>query len=380
MAGDGADNIGKQSGGWSLTWQGTDNTNADFPGASSIYSGIEKVVSKAGGQAVLSEDGSYQLRPDVAIVVFGEEPYAEGLGDIKSLEFQARSHRDLALLKKLKSEGIAVVSVFLSGRPLWVNAELNASDAFVAAWLPGTEGDGIAQVLFRTEAGQVNYDFVGRLSFSWPQDISQTNLNRGDEGYDPLFPYGFGLSYEDKDTLSDQLSEQIPADFIAAQALTPLVAAKMPVDFESDEDIYEFSGFDGGSVNRVDNPDSNHINNSAKVGQMQKFAGQNWGGAVLPLNGYIDFSGRSVFTVKVWSARPVSVLLKLEDLNIEQVVNHAGANSWQTLSFDFADEITGDVSALTLIFDKGVMGDADGDEANWTFYFDDIALDAVTDG
>jgi beta-glucosidase len=99
------------------------------------------------------------------------------------------------------------VSVFLSGRPLWVNPELNASTAFVAAWLPGTEGGGVADVLFRDSEGQVNFDFTGKLSFSWPRNPSETNLNRGDPNYEPLFQYGFGLAYGVADTLSDELVE-----------------------------------------------------------------------------------------------------------------------------------------------------------------------------
>ena len=140
VAGDGADNIGKQSGGWTITWQGTGNNNADFPGGSSIYQGIANQVKQAGGSVQLSVDGSFEQKPDVAIVVFGEDPYAEGHGDRDNLEFQRGDKRDLALLKKLSKQGIPVVSVFISGRPMWVNPEFNASDAFVAAWLPGSEG------------------------------------------------------------------------------------------------------------------------------------------------------------------------------------------------------------------------------------------------
>ncbi len=207
VSGDGADNIGKQSGGWTLSWQGTGNSNSDFPGATSIFAGIEDAVSAAGGTATLSEDGSFSEIPDVAIVVYGEDPYAEMQGDIDTLEYQPGSHRDLQLLKKLKREGIPVVSVFLSGRPLWVNRELNASDAFVAAWLPGSEGAGIADVLFKDSEGNVNADFVGRLTFSWPNQPDQAALNRNDDTYTPLFTYGYGLSVSDRDTLVDNLVE-----------------------------------------------------------------------------------------------------------------------------------------------------------------------------
>jgi beta-glucosidase len=198
VAGAGANDVGRQSGGWSLTWQGTENSNEDFPGATTIFAGIETAVSAAGGTALLSRDGSYADKPDVAIVVWGETPYAETEGDRKHLRFEAEDRRILPLLRKLTADGVPVVSVFLSGRPLWVDPHLDASDAFVAAWLPGTEGGGVADVLFRTAAGEINHDFRGRLSFSWPGRPDQTVVNIGDEDYDPLFPYGYGLGYADR--------------------------------------------------------------------------------------------------------------------------------------------------------------------------------------
>ncbi|WNC69396.1 exo 1,3/1,4-beta-D-glucan glucohydrolase [Thalassotalea nanhaiensis] len=209
VAGDGADNIGKQSGGWSITWQGTGNENSDFPGGSSIYSGFEQVVSAAGGNIELSVEGEYTAKPDVAIVVFGEEPYAEGTGDIDNLDYQRGNKTDLALLNKLKAQGIPVVSVFISGRPMWVNAELNASNAFVAAWLPGSEGAGVSEVLFTKADGSINYDFTGKLSFSWPNSATQAVLNRHDENYKPLLPYGFGLKYGDENVLESDLNEVV---------------------------------------------------------------------------------------------------------------------------------------------------------------------------
>ena len=195
VAGSAADDISQQSGGWSLSWQGDGNTNADFPNAQSIYAGIAEAMKAGGGSATLSVDGSFTQKPDLAIVVFGEKPYAEGLGDLRSLEFEVGDKQSLALLKKLKSAGIPVVSVFLSGRPLWVNPELNQSDAFVAAWLPGSEGGGIADVLIGDAKGKPRADFTGRLSYSWPKTAAQFTLNKGQAGYDPLFPLNHGLSY-----------------------------------------------------------------------------------------------------------------------------------------------------------------------------------------
>ena len=206
VAGDGADNIPKQCGGWSITWQGTENTNADFPGATSIFQGIRETVESAGGTAMLGVEGTVDSRPDVAIVVFGEDPYAEWFGDLRSIDYQADGAlkwqtedkgsvgSDLALLRRLKEQGIPVVSVFLTGRPLMITPELDASDAFVVAWLPGTEGGGVADVLFRKQDGEPNYGFTGQLSFSWPRDDTQTTVNRNDGNYTPLFRYGFGLT------------------------------------------------------------------------------------------------------------------------------------------------------------------------------------------
>ncbi|HEX8064231.1 MAG TPA: exo 1,3/1,4-beta-D-glucan glucohydrolase [Allosphingosinicella sp.] len=210
VAGDGADNISKQAGGWTITWQGSGLTNADFPNAQSVYAGIREAVGAAGGRATLSVEGRYTAKPDVAIVVFGEEPYAEFVGDRRSVEYSPADKKDLELLRRLKQAGIPVVSVFLSGRPLWVNPEINASDAFVAAWLPGGEGGGIADVLFRDAAGRVRHDFQGKLSYSWPKRPDQTPLNRGDSDYDPLFAYGYGLSYGRPGDLAP-LSEDRPA-------------------------------------------------------------------------------------------------------------------------------------------------------------------------
>ncbi len=195
VAGPGADSIPMQAGGWSLSWQGDGNTNADFPGAQSIYAGIAEAMRAGGGSATLSVDGSFTKRPDAAIVVFGETPYAEMRGDLRTLEFQPGNKQALALLTMLKAKGIPVVSVFLSGRPLWVNPELNASDAFVAAWLPGSEGGGIADVIVGTADGRPRRDFHGTLSYSWPKNAGQFVLNRGTPGYDPQFALDYGLRY-----------------------------------------------------------------------------------------------------------------------------------------------------------------------------------------
>ena len=202
VAGDGANDVGKQAGGWTLNWQGTGTTRKDFPNADSIYEGIARQARAAGGEAVLAVDGRYAVKPDVAAVVFGEDPYAEFQGDRPTLAYKPGNETDLALLKRLKADGIPVVAVFLSGRPLWVNREINAADAFVAAWLPGSEGAGIADVLLRGSDGGVQHDFKGKLSFSWPRTATQYANNVGQKDYDPLFAFGFGLTYADNGDLA----------------------------------------------------------------------------------------------------------------------------------------------------------------------------------
>jgi len=197
VAGDGANDISMQAGGWSVTWQGRDLSNKDFPGATSIYSGIKQAVENAGGQVELDSSGDYSNRPDAAIIVFGETPYAEFEGDLeteKGVDFNGE--KEIRLLKKLQKAGVPTVAVFLSGRPRWVTPEMNASDAFVAAWLPGSEGAGIADVLFTDANGEVVYDFKGTLPFSWPATANQHPINIGDDEYNPLFPFGYGLTYQ----------------------------------------------------------------------------------------------------------------------------------------------------------------------------------------
>lgn len=214
LAGDGADNISKQVGGWSVTWQGTGTSMEDFPGATTLRAGIESAVNGAGGELIVSPEGDCDREVDVAVVAFGEDPYAEMQGDVQNVQYKPRDTRDWELLKKLKAKGIPVVSLFITGRPLWINRELNASDAFMVIWQPGTEGAGVADVLFTDAQGQVRHPVKGKLSFSWPRRPDQAPLNLADPGYAPLLPYGYGLRYGDQDPLDDNLSEeglQLPA-------------------------------------------------------------------------------------------------------------------------------------------------------------------------
>jgi beta-glucosidase len=208
VAGKSADCLANQCGGWSVTWQGAETSNQDFPQGTSVLAAVKKVAKNT----VFDETGRSAKKGtyDVAIVVIGETPYAEYEGDIKgalTLEHAKMYPEDLKVLETIKKAGIPIITLFVSGRPLYVNKEINCSDAFIAAWLPGTEADGITDVVFRNEKGEVNFDFSGKLAFSWPREQCQTSVNRGDAGYNPLFPYGFGLAYAGPVVKQDTLSE-----------------------------------------------------------------------------------------------------------------------------------------------------------------------------
>ncbi len=196
VIGDGAASISKASGGWTLSWQGTGHTNEEFPNGESILEGIKEAVDKAGGKLLFSPEGDASIKADVVIAVYGEDPYAEFQGDRENIDFIPNGF-DVGKLKEFKDKGIPVVSVFISGRPLWSNPEINQSDAFVATWLPGSEGGGVSDMLFQRDP---SFDFKGRLSFSWPA-IAVVS-----EDATSLFPLGYGLTYDSTEVV-DQLSE-----------------------------------------------------------------------------------------------------------------------------------------------------------------------------
>ncbi|MYM82329.1 glycoside hydrolase family 3 protein [Duganella sp. FT50W] len=201
VVGKSADNMSNQSGGWSLTWQGTDNKNSDYPFSDTILAGVQEVVGKDNLTYSENAAGVDVGKYDAVIAVIGETPYAEGDGDIGpagTLRLSGRHPEDLAVLRAVSGKGKPVVTVLITGRPLYTNDIINLSDSVVAAWLPGTEGKGVIDVLFRKADGKVNADFRGKLSFSWPKSACQTPLNVGDADYAPLFKYGYGLNYHSK--------------------------------------------------------------------------------------------------------------------------------------------------------------------------------------
>lgn len=186
VAGDAADDVARQSGGWTISWQGTGLSKSAFPGATSIWSGLSQAVQAAGGTAELQPEGRFTRKPDVAIVVFGETPYAEFQGDIPTLKLRSELEKPIETMRKLKAQGIPVVAVMITGRPLFMNHALNAADAFVVAWLPGSEGGGVADLLVAPRGGAAAHDFTGRLPTAWPTSARADGPT--------LFPIGYGLS------------------------------------------------------------------------------------------------------------------------------------------------------------------------------------------
>ena len=198
VVGKSADSVPNQTGGWSLTWQGTGNTNADFPHADSLLAGIRAIAGAGHVTYSAGGDGVDVARFDAVIAVIGETPYAETNGDFvpsATLRHTERHPEDLAVLRTVSGKGPPVVTVFVSGRPLYVNDLLNLSDAFVAAWLPGTEGAGVGDVLFAGADGRPAHDFRGRLPFGWPRIACPRSRAFGPNGEPPLFARGYGLTY-----------------------------------------------------------------------------------------------------------------------------------------------------------------------------------------
>ena len=211
VIGDSANKITKHMGGWTITWQGRENQNSEFPNSKSIYEAIKLKAENNGGSAEFSNSSDYEKKPDVVIFVYGEDPYAEGDGDRKHIFYENQDKRFLKYMREIADKKIPSVSLFISGRPLIVNEEINLSDSFVQLWLPGTAIEGITDVIFTNKNNEINYDFKGKLSYSWPKFSYQTKLNYGDEEYDPLFPYGFGLTYADENYRdSINIKETVP--------------------------------------------------------------------------------------------------------------------------------------------------------------------------
>jgi len=183
VIGQAADDIGLQCGGWTISWQG--QAGPIIHGGTTILAAIRKSVA-ANTEVTYSATSNGGRRPDAVLVVVGETPYAEKNGDRQDLRLSSENR---ALIEQAKETGAPVITVLISGRPLVLDTVLERSDAVVAAWLPGTEGQGVADVLFG------DYTPTGKLPRAWPLNNEQLSSD-AQPGEKPLFPYGFGLTYK----------------------------------------------------------------------------------------------------------------------------------------------------------------------------------------
>lgn len=295
VTGPGADDMAMQAGGWTITWQGTDTTARDFPQGQTIGRALVAAVEAAGGTARLDPKGADTAPADVAVVVYGEKPYAEFQGDVPDLAFRALAGED-KLIAGLKARGVKIVSVFLSGRPMFAGKLINASDAFVAAWLPGSQGQGVADVLVAGRNGRAAADFTGRLPFAWPADARSPIAA-------PLFPVGYGHSYArpgavgavNEDPRVDLAASRSDERYFAKGAVVEpwrlgldAVVSQRAVDLGAQEDARQFAWSGPGSL-AIDGPPVN----------LARQLDQSW---VLVFDWRIDASGRGPFAVTMAGA------------------------------------------------------------------------------
>lgn len=346
VIGDGADDIGKQSGGWTLDWQGRKDANEDFPEGQSIFAGLAEQVRAADGEIRLGYAENADFEPDAIIAVYGENPYAEGQGDLDTLEFQAGTREAVNLLDRIGERDSPVISVFISGRPMWTNPEMNRSDAFVAAWLPGTEGGGIADVLLRGEEGAVQHDFSGRLSFDWP---AQPRPNSDGE-YGPLFERGYGLTYADTST-----TPALPED-----AMAPRLDDVIPD--EGDWTLFDgsahspwrlvFQGHNNGADPAVEPTDRRIQGDARRVTWTEGVPGTVSIRARPPvdLTGFADDSAVLAFDLRPESPVPQDLTATMlcgdacasEPLNLAEALTDRPVDQWQPLRIDLACFVSND--------------------------------------
>lgn len=186
VAGSKANDMKSQCGGWTIAWQGAGDT---LTGGTTILKAIQNTVGTA-SNVTYSEDGTVPSGTNIVFVVVGERAYAEYFGDRgDSIDPWGLTAEDIAVIDKAKSSNVPVVGILLSGSPILITDQIDKFDALIAAWLPGSEGQGVADILFG------DYKPTGKLPFTWPRSVSQIPINDSTGVKNPLFPYGFGLTW-----------------------------------------------------------------------------------------------------------------------------------------------------------------------------------------
>ncbi|MFC9928721.1 glycoside hydrolase family 3 N-terminal domain-containing protein [Streptomyces sp. NPDC127190] len=373
VTGSGADDIQKQAGGWTLTWQGNDVTLDDLPGATTVAGAVREVVGEANCTVDPGLSTADPARYDVALMVLGEDSYAEMRGTIKpwgTLSYAGlkRSYaRDLEILRRLRAQGVTVVTVYLGGRALYLTEEINLSDAFVAAWLPGTEAGGITDVLFRAADGTPGYDFQGRLGCSWPRTPRSHAVNRipphipgyrvpaeeqAPEGeHEPLFPYGHGLRLSDSSP-----TEPLPEDTYRDDTPAPPVTGPLAVPGGADTGfVFRIGGHNTWSRPEIsfDGPTDVLVVHSEPLADPDRpgalalrFKGypafvyaQYASGEPADLRGYAGAGGRVAFEARVFEAPSEEFFLACHDdypaqpaVDISATLAELPRGEWATVS------------------------------------------------
>ena len=284
VCGRGADALDLACGGWTLSWQGGGDFSGLFPGSQTLLEGVQAKVKSSGGRVSFNPAGQWSDKPDIALVVLGEEPYAEFRGDCDTLAYRPGDPCDYELIDRLAASGIPVVTVLYSGRPLWMNPALNRSKAFIAAFLPGTQAGALADLLIAAPSEPVT-DFQGRLPFPWPAHSDHFDLCAPNPSRAPLFPLGFGLCR------TDQTAWQRLHEHSTARKHDPLTLFDRGVpQGEWTAELTDFSGSTTlkktGLLGGAASPGRQVTIRPADCGQQENAWAIQWGGA-----GSLSFAG-----------------------------------------------------------------------------------------
>ena len=360
LIGDAADNIAQQSGGWTLTWQGDGNSNSDFPNGSTLRQAFEQAVVARGGELTYDPNGAlvhsedFTERFDAVIYTFGELPYAEGAGDQAQVRLPNKAYRELQLLKRIAEQGMPVASVLISGRALSANAFINASTAFVAAWLPGSEATGVADVLIGNSDGTPRYDFSGKLAFSWPDASTQTPVNNYPEyNVKPQFPVGYGLDYQNSQTLASlPNNDMIEAESLVVKGTLPIFLKKINDPWSlyvGDEDNWSVNidGNAGSTANNrtvvVSAADNATQEDARKVIWSEDRYGQFYfqNNQAIDITELANKDAALQFNVKVEAAPQSDVAMRMDcrypcsgQIDVTGLLKSLPMNSWQSVAID----------------------------------------------
>lgn len=371
VCGSAADDLQKQCGGWTLTWQGDDIERADLPGGATMADAVRAVV---GDGTCTVDTGLEQAEPgdfDVAVVCIGEDSYAEMRGTIRPwrsigyADLKQSYARDLELLRRLRADGVRVVTVFFTGRPLYCTEEINLSDAFVVAWLPGPFAQGVTDVLFADAAGGVRYDFQGRLPSSWPRTRDASAVNRvpshlpeyrvpAEETaptgrHVPLFAVGHGLSVHSpggEGELEPHVPEAAPEPPAVGGVLRVLDEGGTPYRLRvgghntwSREDVHLDRVMDCLIVRSTPLPGQDGALNLVFKGYPAFVYAEAPSGEPVDLRGYLDGEGCVRFAVRVRQTPSAPLYLACHDdfpaqpgLDLAPWLAGAGPDEWTTVS------------------------------------------------